>query len=120
MARLLTSLAAYLDYVVVDNHEGYSPSSKAPRRGQRDPAREIYEEARSSLNGRIFREDAQGTIIPETPATRLVVRGWSAMVEELVLSWVADPGPVTREELLEVMAASLPALVEVVPGRRLA
>ncbi|MCB0894418.1 MAG: TetR/AcrR family transcriptional regulator [Nocardioides sp.] len=116
MARLLTSLAAYLDYVV-DNHEGYLSLVKAAAGGN-ETLREIYEEARSSLNGRIFREDAQGTIIPETPATRLVVRGWSAMVEELVLSWVADPGPVTREELLEVMAASLPALVEVVPGQR--
>ena len=90
MARLLTSLAAYLDYVV-DNHEGYLSLVKAAAGGN-ETLREIYEEARSSLNGRIFREDAQGTIIPETPATRLVVRGWSAMVEELVLSWVADPG----------------------------
>ena len=111
MERMLTSLAAYLDYVVA-NHEGYLSLVKAAQGGN-ETLREIYEEARSALNGRIFREDAQGDIIPDTPATRLVVRGWSAMVEEIVLSWIADPGGITREELLTIMAASLPAIVEV-------
>jgi hypothetical protein len=37
--------------------------------------------------------------------------GWSAMAEELVLAWVADPGGVSREELLGLLAGSLPALV---------
>jgi AcrR family transcriptional regulator len=113
MERMLTSLAAYLDYVVA-NHEGYLSLVKAAAGGN-ETLREIYEEARSALNGRIFREDAQGDIIPDTPATRLVVRGWSAMVEELVLSWIDDPRGVTREELLETMAASLPACVAVIP-----
>jgi AcrR family transcriptional regulator len=111
MERMLTSLAAYLDYVV-DNYEGYLSLVKAAAGGN-EKLREIYEEARSALNSRIFREDAQGDIIPDTPATRLVVRGWSAMVEELVISWIADPRGVTREELLAIMAASLPAIVEV-------
>lgn len=114
MERMLTSLAAYLDYVVA-NHEGYLSLVKAAQGGN-ETLREIYEEARSALNGRIFREDAQGEIIEDTPATRLVVRGWSAMVEEMVLSWIADPSGITREELLAVMAASLPAIVEVTPG----
>ena len=114
MERMLTSLAAYLDYVVA-NHEGYLSLIKAAAGGN-ETLREIYEEARAALNSRIFREDAQGDIIPDTPATRLVVRGWSAMVEELVLSWVADPRGVTRDELLGIMAASLPAIVEVTPA----
>jgi AcrR family transcriptional regulator len=114
LERMLTSLAAYLDYVVA-NHEGYLSLVKAAAGGN-ETLREIYEEARSSLNSRIFREDAQGDIIPDTPATRLVVRGWSAMVEELVLSWIADPRGVTRDELLGIMAASLPAIVEVTPA----
>jgi AcrR family transcriptional regulator len=111
MERMLTSLAAYLDYVVA-NYAGYLSLVKAAAGGN-ETLREIYEEARSALNSRIFREDAQGDIIPDTPATRLVVRGWSAMVEELVLSWIADPRGITREQLLEIMAASLPAVVEV-------
>ncbi len=114
LERMLTSLTAYLDYVV-DNYEGYLSLVKAAAGGN-ETLREIYEEARSALNSRVFREDAQGDIIPDTPATRLVVRGWSAMVEELVLSWIADPGGITREQLLETMAASLPACVAVIPA----
>lgn len=111
MERMLASLAAYVDYVVA-NHEGYLSLVKAAAGGN-ETLREIYEEARDALNGRIFREDG-GEIIPDTPATRLLVRGWSAMVEEVTLSWIAEPRNVSREELLEMLAASLPALVEVV------
>ena len=50
--------------------------------------------------------------MPDTPAVRLLVRGWAAMAEELVVSWVAAPGEVTRDELLQLLAVSLPALVE--------
>lgn len=115
MVRLVSSLAAYVDYVVA-NHEGYLSLVKAAAGGN-ETLREIYEEAREALNGRVFREDAQGQILPDTPATRLVVRGWSAMTEELVLSWIADPSGLTREQLLDVLAASLPAIVETVPER---
>ena len=115
MVRLVTSLAAYVDYVVA-NHEGYLSLVKAAAGGN-ETLREIYEEARAALNSRVFREDAQGQIIPDTPANRLVVRGWSAMTEELVLSWIADPAGLTREQLLDVLAATLPAIVGTVPER---
>jgi AcrR family transcriptional regulator len=110
LERLLISMTAYLDYVEA-NYEGYLSLVKGAAGGN-DTLREIYEEARSALTDRVFREDAQGQIIPDTPASRLVVRGWSAMTEELVLTWVREPAGVTREELLLIMAASLPALVD--------
>ena len=44
------------------------------------------------------------------------MRGWSALTEELVLTWVVDPAGVSRDELLAILAASLPALVDVLPG----
>ena len=56
----------------------------------------------------------RGEILPDTAATRLVVRGWAAMTEELVLTWVVDPDGVTREQLLAMIATSLPALVALV------
>lgn len=112
--RLLVSVTAYVDYVVA-NHEGYVSLVKGAAGGN-ETLREIYEEARSALTDRIFREDARGELMPDTPASRLLVRGWSAMAEEVVLSWVADPAGVSREELLAVLAASLPALVAVLPG----
>lgn len=109
--RLLVSMTAYLDYVVA-NHEGYLSLVKGAASGN-TTLREIYEEARSALTDRIFREEAQGDLLPDTPMTRLVVRGWSAMTEELVLTWIREPNGVTREELIGILAGSLRPLVEV-------
>ncbi|GAB2875038.1 TetR/AcrR family transcriptional regulator [Myroides odoratimimus subsp. xuanwuensis] len=111
LERLLTSVAAYVDYVEA-NYEGYLSLVKGAASGD-EALREIYEEARAALTDRIFREDAEGEILPDTPAARLMVRGWSAMTEELVLAWVVDQHGISREELLGALAASLPALVEV-------
>ena len=110
MERLLTSVTAYVDYVVA-NHEGYVSLVKAAAGGN-ESLRAIYEEARSALNSRIFREDAEGQILTDTPLARLVVRGWSAMTEELVLAWIDDPHDITREELIAIVVASLPAVVD--------
>jgi len=110
LERLQASMAAYVDYVT-DNYEGYASIVRAARSGD-ESLRRLHEEARQVLTDRIFTEDAQGEVIPDTPATRLAVRGWSAMTEELVLSWAADPGPVSREDLLGAVTGSLPALVE--------
>src|SRR4051794_16907117 len=114
LVRLMTSVTAYVDYVIA-NHEGYVSLVKAAAGGN-ESLRAIYEEARDGLNSRIFREDSQGAIIPDTPASRLVVRGWSAMTEELVLSWIDDPRGVSREQLLEIVAISLPAVIAIIPA----
>jgi AcrR family transcriptional regulator len=108
--RLLASVAAYVDYVVA-NYQGYVSIVRGAAGGN-ETLRQMYQETRDALTDRIFTEDAQGEIIPDTPAARLMVRGWSAMGEEMVLTWVADPRGVTRDQLLESLAASLPALVD--------
>ena len=110
LERLLASVAAYVDYVVA-NYQGYVSIVRGAAGGN-ETLRRVYEETRAALTDRIFTEDAQGEIIPDTPAARLMVRGWSAMGEEMVLTWVADPRGVTRDQLLESLSASLPALVE--------
>ena len=110
LERLLASVAAYVDYVVA-NYQGYVSIVRGAAGGN-ETLRQVYEETRAALTDRIFTEDAQGEIIPDTPAARLMVRGWSAMGEEMVLTWVADPRGVTRDQLLEALAASLPALVD--------
>jgi hypothetical protein len=43
----------------------------------------------------------------DTPAVRLMVRGWSALAESVVLDWSADPDGVSRDELLAALAGSL-------------
>lgn len=111
LERLLASVAAYVDYVVA-NYEGYVSIVRGAAGGN-ESLRELYDETRNALTDRIFTEDAQGEIIPDTPAARLMVRGWAALGEELVLTWIEDPGDVSREQLLESLTAALPALVEI-------
>ena len=110
LERLLASMTSYVDYVTA-NYEGYASIVRAAQGGN-EALRRLHEQARNVLTDRIFTEDAQGEVIPDTPATRLAVRGWSAMTEELVLTWAADPGPVTRDQLLTAVTGSLPALVD--------
>lgn len=110
LERLLISLGVYVDYVLA-NLSLYRSLVRAAAGGT-DEIRALYEEGRSALTDRIFREDAQGQIIKDTPQSRLVVRGWSAMAEEMVLTWAEDPSVMTRDELLGVLARSLPALVD--------
>lgn len=111
--RLLASVTAYVDYVV-SHHQGYSSLVRGAAGGN-ETLREIYEEALAALTGRIFSEDAAGEVVPDTPATRLVVRGWAVMAEELVLGWAADPARMSRDQLLGLLANSLPALVASLP-----
>lgn len=113
--RLLVSVAAYVDYVTA-NFEGYVSLVRGAAGGS-DTLRGIYDEVRDVLSERIFTEsgspgDAQGELIADTPRHRLIVRGWAAMCEELVISWCSAPGEVTREDLLAIMTGALPALID--------
>lgn len=116
LERLQVSLAAYVDYVLA-NFEGYVSLLKGAAGGN-EALRAIHDEVRGVLSERIFTEqdssgDPDGVLIADTPHNRLVVRGWSAMIEELVVAWGTDPAGVTRQELLDIIAGALPALVGV-------
>lgn len=118
--RLLVSVAAYVDYVTA-NFEGYVSLVKGAAGGN-ETLRGIYEEVREVLSERIFTEsdlsgDGHGELVPDTPRNRLIVRGWSAMCEELVIAWWTDPGDVTRDDLLAIVTGALPALVDAVPSQ---
>lgn len=107
--RMLASVRAYVDYVEA-NHEGYLSLVKGAAGGN-ETVRQLYEAGRTTLTDRIFLEDA-GQNLPETPAARLMVHAWSALVEDLVLSWVRDPAGVSKDSLVLAAASSLPGLVE--------
>ena len=109
LERLLASMTAYLDYVV-DNYQGYVSLVRGAAGGNA-ALRQVYDDARAALTDRVFTADAAGELVPDTPANRLLVRGWSALTEELVLAWIAEPGGVTRDELVGLLARSLPSLV---------
>ncbi|MGN6129715.1 MAG: TetR/AcrR family transcriptional regulator [Nocardioidaceae bacterium] len=114
MARLERSLEAYVDYVAA-NYEGYASLVRGAASGNGD-LREIYEEARAALTDRIFevadRDYAGGVLavmaVEDSPAVRLMVRGWSALAEEVVLSWVGEDRGVSKQQLLGMLAAALP------------
>lgn len=108
--RLLVSVRAYVEYVD-ENYEGYLSLVTGARSGN-ESLRAIYDEARAALTDRIFASDTDH-LLDDTPATRLVVRGWAALAEEMVLRWKVEGG-VTRDELVALIARALPALAEVV------
>src|SRR6187200_940309 len=114
LERLARSLDAYVGYVEA-NYAGYVSLVRGAASGNEDLQR-IYEEARSALTDRIFDEaDAEGVLdvfhLRDTPSVRLMVRGWSALVEDVVIAWVRDPGGVAREEVLTMLAAALPGVL---------
>ncbi|HEX7739051.1 MAG TPA: TetR/AcrR family transcriptional regulator [Marmoricola sp.] len=111
IAQLEASLGAYLDYVI-ENHAGYVSLVRAAAGGN-DELREIYEDSRQALSDRVF-ERAQGLETfagIDTPATRLLAKGWTALVEDSVLSWIDDPAGLSRDELLSRLARALTAVL---------
>ncbi|WP_198412502.1 TetR/AcrR family transcriptional regulator [Nocardioides mangrovicus] len=116
------SLAAYVDYVVA-NRAGYLSLVRAANGGDEE-LRVVYEQARDALTGRMFERAAGEQRIDgltalghaDTPATRLMVRGWASLAEELVLAWAEDPSSMTREQLIAALAGSLVGALNAVSG----
>ena len=113
LARLRASIAAYVDYVEA-NHAGYRSLVKAAASGN-DALRAIYDDTQAAIGERFFAEDPGGELLSDMPVTRLVVRAWQAFAEELVLSWCEDRRGVSKEQLVDLLAGSLPAVVATVP-----
>ena len=113
LEQLSVSLGAYVDYVS-ENYTGYVSLVRAAS-GANDELRMIYQDARRALTDRIFdiagSQELAALGVVDTPATRLLADGWAAMVEDVVVAWVADPHELSREQLLERLARALPAVV---------
>jgi len=111
IARLTRSLEHYVDYVR-RNHRAYLSLVRGAASGD-DSLREIFDRTRDVLTRRIT--DNMGVFgLTDGAAERLLARGWSAMVEEVVLAWVADP-QISQQKLLAVLTQTLPAMLSV-PG----
>jgi AcrR family transcriptional regulator len=111
--QLAGSLARYVDYVT-ENYQGYVSLIRGAAGGH-DEIRRIYEDSRAALTDRIFEapvaEEATALGITDTPAVRLLVRGWSSFVEEVVVEWVRDARGLSRDELLVLLSGSLPGIL---------
>jgi AcrR family transcriptional regulator len=118
--QLVTSLAAYVDFVS-ENRVAYVSFVRAAAAGDEE-FRRIYEEARAALTDRIFdhagRDVLAGLGLVDGPALRLLVRGWSAMVEDTLLSWLDDDRGIGRDDLLEMLAGTLVGVAGVVKPTR--
>ncbi|HET7387334.1 MAG TPA: TetR/AcrR family transcriptional regulator [Nocardioidaceae bacterium] len=126
LERLTASLAAYVDYVQA-NYAGYISLVRGAAGGDED-LREIYEQARAALTDRIFdessvepvettSEDLLGALGPaDTPAARLMARGWAALVEDVVLAWVRNDHGMGKQDLLARLAAALPGVLGRLPS----
>lgn len=120
LEQMVRSLEAYVDFVSA-NHESYVSFVRAAAAGDEEFHR-IYEEARAALTDRIFDHAGEDVLsqmgVVDSPAVRLMVRGWSASVEDVVLSWLDDDRGISKVELLEMLAAALPAVSSVVRPTR--
>jgi AcrR family transcriptional regulator len=114
LEQLAGSLARYVDYVT-ENYQGYVSLIRGAAGGH-DEIRRIYEDSRAALTDRIFEapvaEEAAALGLTDTPAVRLLVRGWSSFVEEVVVEWVRDPRGLTRDQLLVLLSGSLPGILQ--------
>ncbi len=107
LPRLTASLEHYVDYVST-NYRAYLSLVRGAASGD-DALREIFDHTRDVLTKRITDNiEVFGTT--DGPTARLLARGWSAMVEEVVLAWVPDPR-ISKEELLSVLTQTLPAVL---------
>jgi len=113
LEQLAVSLGAYVDYVS-ENHTGYVSLVRAAAGGNEE-LRAIYQEARRALTDRIFEiagpDHLEALGVVDSPTTRLLVDGWAALVENVVVAWVEDPHDVSRDELLQRLARALPAIM---------
>lgn len=113
LERLLGSITGYVDYVTA-NQAGYRSLVMAAS-GSNEALRAIYETTFTALADRFFTVDSGTLDLPDTPAVRLVIHAWQAMVEDLVLTWCEDPAGLSREDLLAVITSSLPAIIDTLP-----
>jgi AcrR family transcriptional regulator len=118
--QLSGSLEAFVDFVV-DNREAYAAFVRAAAAGDAAYQR-IYEGARDALTDRIFtRADSEAMAdlgMVDSPALRLMVSGWSSMVEDVLLTWLEDDHGVSKDELLRLLAGSLATIGSIVTATR--
>jgi AcrR family transcriptional regulator len=106
--RLALSLAHYVDYLRA-NHQAYIALVRGAA-GSDEALRDIFDRTRDAMTARIT-DNLEVFGVQDSPTVRLMARGWSALVEEAVLDWVADPHQLSREDLLRVLTATLPAVL---------
>jgi AcrR family transcriptional regulator len=100
------ALTSYIDYVE-ENPDNYKSLVRGAASGDAR-MRTIFDETRATMAERIIAVIAD-VGLEVGPRVRLAIHGWVAYVEECVIRWI-DAGTVSREQLLEMLTKSLPAV----------
>ena len=104
---LHTALTSFVDYVE-ENPDNYKSLVRGAASGDAD-MRAIFDDTRTALARRILGVVAQLGLDVDA-RVELAVHGWVAFAEECVIRWT-DSRSVPRAEVLDLLAASLPAVV---------
>jgi AcrR family transcriptional regulator len=101
------SVHDFIDYVE-ENPDSYRSLVRGAASGDAQ-LRAIFDDTRTTLAGRVV--DVVASMGFElSDRARLAVQGWVAFVEECVIRWT-DTRVITREDLEDLLAKSLPAVV---------
>ena len=106
--RLAVGLDRFIAYIE-RNPESYVAVARGA--GANEQLLDVYERCRRDIVQLIL--DALGQADP-SPALRIGLRGWNAMVEEAVLNWLDQGRPIPREELIDLLQRAGVGLLEVV------
>ncbi|MTE17361.1 TetR/AcrR family transcriptional regulator [Nocardia aurantiaca] len=104
---LRDAVERYIDYVT-ENRTSYLALLRGPASASPELVA-LVNATRMALVDRILTEAPVPTEDPDRPRLALAVRGWIAFVEETTLTWLREE-PITREALVDMLVASLPAL----------
>ena len=100
------ALTSFMDYVE-ENPDNYKSLVRGAASGDAD-MRAVFDETRSTMAQRLL--DVLASMGLEVSARMtLAIAGWVAYVEECVVRWI-DTRTVGRDELLEMLTKSLPAI----------
>ncbi len=103
---LRAALTSFIDYVE-ENPDNYKSLVRGGASGDAD-MRAIFDETRGTMAQRVIAV-LGGMGLEANPRATLAIHGWVAYVEECVVRWI-DTRTVEREQLLEMLTKSLPAL----------
>jgi AcrR family transcriptional regulator len=103
---LRSALTSFMDYVQ-ENPDNYKSLVRGAASGDAT-MRAIFDNTRTTMAQRVIDVIADMGLDADA-RTRLAIHGWIAFVEECVVRWI-DAGGIGRDELLEMLTKSLPAV----------
>ena len=109
--KLLHGVSAYVDYVS-ENPQGYLSLMRAGAGGN-DALFSIHDRVRIEMTERTYQAAVESGVLLDQPLARMLVRAGIALIEELVLNWIEEPGGVTRSDLLVICVRSAAALASI-------